>query len=345
MFAPTWVHTAETVAQEYVELDATLLRGDRVDLARHFHTFFRYRDPAMLPTLRNAAASEATNPLQRLWAIWLLGQLGSQHDVELLEQLALDDSALVREYAARALGRIGGVGTLLFLEGRSTAEGDDYVRATVAAARRRLTGERHPGVTAPQYDARGLKKLAFFYNGRVAGGGYVQRRVPESARPALPARGFVYPHQQYRWPLEGIPPLPNFGGPLHHVGEDSGWLLQGLPIHAIADGVVCQVLYDRSWGSVVVVEHRLEDGGSATSYYAHLDHDLDVSVGQRVEVGQNLGVIGPAVSVENGGYWSHAHVGIEPVPCSEANVVGYDVDLDHYRDALSFIATRPLSPP
>jgi hypothetical protein len=338
LFAPTWFYRANSIVNEYQDLEASFARGEVVDVHDHFYTPFRYRDPAALPTFRHVIHQPA-NRLQYLWAISVLGELGQRADFSLLKPLAEDGNPLVREYAVNALGKLARQQDLEFFKARASREDNDYVLSTLRAAQRRIEQPRPTPVTEPGYERTGLKKLAFFYNGTVAGGGHVDRHS-FSARPSTKSAQFVFPHQQYRWGLEGTPGLPNFGGPMHHVGEDSGWFLQGLPVHAIADGVVCRVLYDLSWGTVVAIEHQLETGAFVTSYYAHLNHDVDVSPGQAVSLGEKLGEVGPAVSLENGGYWPHLHLGLEPVPCGEANIAGYDADVGSYSDPLWFIGGR-----
>jgi hypothetical protein len=198
-------------------------------------------------------------------------------------------------------------------------------------------------VTSAVYEPKGRKRLAWFFNSGIEGGAHVERTSDTRPTPPL-ANGFVFPHQQYRFGLRDAPAMPNFGGPFDHVGEDSGWFLQGLPVHAMADGVVCRVLFDRSWGSLIAIEHRLPGDVRVTSFHAHLHHDLDVSPGQLVVKGQKLGEIGPSTSIENGGYWAHLHTGIERTPCDQARIAGYDARVERYADPFWFVLEHPEAP-
>lgn len=334
-FEPVYFTSGQSVELQARDLEPLLASGAAIDLDRFFYAFYRYRDRATLPTHRRVAAGHR-NFLQRLWSIALLGELGDRADFSLVSRLVADENPLVREVAANALGRLGTPGDVAALEALEKRESDDYVRATLEAAVRRLTRPRPPRLTRPVYEKKGRRRLAFFFNAGVTDGLHAERSSLEGSA-ASTADSFVFPHQQYRFGVKGAPPLPNFGGPIFHVGEDSGWFLQGVPVHAMANGVVCRVLYDLSWGTVVVVEHVLPQGERVTSYYAHLHHDVDVAAGDQVRRGQKLGEIGPATSLENGGYWPHLHTGIERARCAEARVAGYDPRLDRYADPLWFV--------
>lgn len=96
-------------------------------------------------------------------------------------------------------------------------------------------------------------------------------------------------------------------GGVYHPGLDmnfgSGWDDFGLPVFAVADGVVVASndRYD-GWGNVVLVEHELSSGLRFWAQYGHLDR-RDVRAGDRVSRGQALGSIGDAH-----GQWSpHLH--------------------------------------
>jgi len=66
----------------------------------------------------------------------------------------------------------------------------------------------------------------------------------------------------------------------------------GTPILSIADGVVITVTSDGGLGNHVEVQHNI-GGELITSLYAHmLDGSMQVSVGQRVTAGQQLGAVG-----------------------------------------------------
>jgi len=72
-----------------------------------------------------------------------------------------------------------------------------------------------------------------------------------------------------------------------------------IPALAIAAGTVVRVGKYWDWGNLVVIDH----GGGYLSYYAHLHH-YDVSVGQKVSQGQQVGKIGNT----GWSYGAHLHL-------------------------------------
>ena len=85
-----------------------------------------------------------------------------------------------------------------------------------------------------------------------------------------------------------------------HLGEDwfrsSGSSL-GQPVYAAAAGDVVTVLQNcGNYVDVVILRHDLvEDGGSVYSFYGHIEANGYVSVGDRVERRQQIGIIGDPV--------------------------------------------------
>lgn len=63
------------------------------------------------------------------------------------------------------------------------------------------------------------------------------------------------------------------------------------------------------WGNVIAIEHRLLDGSYVTSIYGHLGSARRVSVGDVVQAGQMIGVVGKS-GPENGGFKPHLHFGL-----------------------------------
>ncbi|MFT3708127.1 MAG: peptidoglycan DD-metalloendopeptidase family protein [Archangium sp.] len=341
LFAITTSLTAASARAGDDALEPFLARGEVIDTERFFYDLYRSRDVATLATHREVALL-GVNALQRLWSIAMIGELGElKTDSELLTALAREGDPLVREYAVNALGRLKAPRTAF--DALLADEKNDYVRATITAALERLEKPRPLPVTSPVYEPRGRKRLQWFFNSGIEGGEHVERSSEKLPTPPV-TNGFVFPHQQYRFSLREAPAMPNFGGPFAHVGEDSGWFLQGLPVHAMADGVVCRVLFDRSWGTLIAIEHVLPGDVRVTSFHAHLHHDIDVSPGQLVVKGQKLGEIGPSTSVENGGYWAHLHTGLEWMPCEKARIAGYDERVKRYADPFWFVLEHPEVP-
>lgn len=115
-----------------------------------------------------------------------------------------------------------------------------------------------------------------------------------------------------------------------HVGEDSGWLFDGMPVHSIMDGRVVLIQHEESWGCLVCIENILPDSQVVCTYYGHLSSNLDVTVGKLQQAGDKIGEIGPAFSLENGGYRSHLHLGIEKDSIGNAVIAGYDERIDRW---------------
>jgi murein DD-endopeptidase MepM/ murein hydrolase activator NlpD len=97
----------------------------------------------------------------------------------------------------------------------------------------------------------------------------------------------------------------------HHPGEDwnrIGGGDLGLPVHAVADGIVLlsqeQVCTDDEsgqwqpcvFGNMVVVGHLTPDGLIMGSVYAHLEEPSRLAAGDRVGLGEILGMIGASAA-------------------------------------------------
>lgn len=71
-----------------------------------------------------------------------------------------------------------------------------------------------------------------------------------------------------------------------HLGVDYG-AVTGTPVRTVADGVVDFAGVQGGYGNVVMVKH----GGNTTTVYAHLSR-VNVRTGQRVQQGDNVGLVG-----------------------------------------------------
>ena len=87
-----------------------------------------------------------------------------------------------------------------------------------------------------------------------------------------------------------------------HTGLDFA-APEGTPIHSVAEGVVLSSGYDGSYGLKTVV--RLTDG--TVLWYCH-QSAAEVHVGQRVEPGQVIGLIGSTGNVTG----PHLHLEVHP---------------------------------
>ena len=63
-----------------------------------------------------------------------------------------------------------------------------------------------------------------------------------------------------------------------------------VPIVAVQDGTVVNASYSSSYGNMVIISHVV-NGKQVSTLYAHLER-LDVSAGQSVSKGQQLGLMG-----------------------------------------------------
>lgn len=93
-----------------------------------------------------------------------------------------------------------------------------------------------------------------------------------------------------------------------HPGEDwngngGGDTDLGDPVYAVSNGLVTNASHYNSWGNIILIEHRLQDGTTVWSQYAHLQ-DLNVSSGDTVQRGQQIGTIGKG---DNDQYAAHLH--------------------------------------
>ncbi len=112
--------------------------------------------------------------------------------------------------------------------------------------------------------------------------------------------GLVYNAQKF-WEMN-----EKRGG--HHVGDDLNGIGGmntdlGDPVFSTADGLVLYVgAPSPGWGNIVVIAHRMPDGKTLHSMYAHLDR-IDVAPGALVSRGGKVGSVGTA----NGSYPAHLH--------------------------------------
>lgn len=131
-----------------------------------------------------------------------------------------------------------------------------------------------------------------------------------------------------RWPFPYTVPLTSFYGmrvlcngcaPSFHAALDFG-AARGTPIQSIAAGTVVSLDQPRGgYGTHVVVYHGKIDGVETWSLYAHMiTNSFAVQLGQRVEVGDYLGLVG------NTGYsfGNHLHLEIR----THANTVNNRID-------------------
>lgn len=127
-----------------------------------------------------------------------------------------------------------------------------------------------------------------------------------------------------------------------HLGDDL-IVPAGTPVQAIGEGEVVWArvrpgsAQRRNWGGLVVIAHsaqqekrenRKEKIENFYSLYGHIT-DLAVEEGQRVEAGQQVGVVAPGLTPENG-WWKipHLHFAIYVGPWSGEPLPGYKRPFD-----------------
>lgn len=119
---------------------------------------------------------------------------------------------------------------------------------------------------------------------------------------------------QYIYPLGGWNVSTQHGEEIssgyYHMGVDAGGEFEaGEPVYASATGIVREAQERSQFGLVVLIEHFPSGESSNVSLYGHLSpSDVRVSVGQTVNAGDVIGVLGS--SQENGGWPVHIHYGI-----------------------------------
>jgi murein DD-endopeptidase MepM/ murein hydrolase activator NlpD len=131
-------------------------------------------------------------------------------------------------------------------------------------------------------------------------------------------------------------------GQNRHLGADLnavGGTHIGAPVTAVADGCVvfAQDIW-RGWGRVVRVLHRLPDGSTVETLYAHLDR-MDVTVGTWVARGAPVGTVGDAHHT----YGPHLHLELRTtVGLPQGGGYGH---VPGYVDPIQFIAVHRGIPP
>lgn len=115
-----------------------------------------------------------------------------------------------------------------------------------------------------------------------SGGSHSAPVVSGNGKLLRPASGTITSHFGYR-----IHPI--YGTKRLHRGLDiaSG---TGTPIYAAETGTVITASYDSGYGNYIMITHNI-DGQVYTTLYAHLN-SIQVSTGQRVSRGQQIGTMG-----------------------------------------------------
>ncbi|MBI2476871.1 M23 family metallopeptidase [Candidatus Uhrbacteria bacterium] len=102
---------------------------------------------------------------------------------------------------------------------------------------------------------------------------------------------------------------------------DEASLKRDIPVYAIADGVVLKKLYVSGYGGYLLLEHVIQDE-TYRAIYGHVDlASVSVEVGDRVEGGQQIAILGDHRSTETDGERKHLHFGLYDT--DDERIAGY----------------------
>jgi hypothetical protein len=320
---------------------------DSINFNHYLDILFRYRDPALLPLYFRILNSQNVHPYFKLSSIYVIGETGTPGNFnDLYYFWKSEKNDLIREYLANAFGKLSDSSHIPILKDLLLSEKNAYVHKTLETAISRAKGERRTKFTyLPLFDTAIFCKVktypseknTFEYTltARKKIDTTISRYIPVAHKINVPHMQYKKCHSIYEKVKQ---PFSSFGLPgVCHVGEDSGWLFDGIPVHSIMDGRVVVIQHEESWGCLVCIESMLPDSQIVCTYYGHLSSNLDVVVGKLVQAGDKIGEIGPSFTLENGGYRSHLHLGIEKASISNAVIAGYDERIDHWYNPVEFI--------
>jgi murein DD-endopeptidase MepM/ murein hydrolase activator NlpD len=187
--------------------------------------------------------------------------------------------ATVPATAAAALSLVAtGVGVAAGVDGAAVAQSqanDPDASATMALATLRDTSTSAQDVAVAVAERHELAQ---------------QQASRSAVRAQLAQAALLKTQLEHRWvlPVAHYVKTSGFGmrwGKLH-AGEDFAAPV-GTPVHAISSGVIVFAGYDAGYGNKVEIRHW--DG--TCSWYGHLSK-IDVKVGQKVDPGQLIGLVG-----------------------------------------------------
>ncbi|NLE02143.1 MAG: peptidoglycan DD-metalloendopeptidase family protein [Fibrobacter sp.] len=296
----------------------------------------------LIPLLQN----DTVHPYFKIRTINTLMQCKYPAPQSLLFSLLTDNNDLVREYAADAIGKLYTNCCIDSFRKIFEQEPNKYVQFTISSSINRLTSNRIAPENHRILDTTlGLLSEPVFNAvwGNDTCDTLIRKNYYHVSSEQIPvSHHFAYPHQQYKLMNDyrryrrisfGMEESKGY----FHVGEDSGWDLDGLPIHSIADGIVVLNLYEPTWGNLVAIESKLPNGKIINHFYGHLSSDVDVKAGDIVKCGQKIGNTGTFLSRDNGGYRSHLHLGIAKGTYEETGVIGYYTSLIPWYNPVTFL--------
>ncbi|MGW0840143.1 peptidoglycan DD-metalloendopeptidase family protein [Streptomyces sp. NPDC002787] len=124
-------------------------------------------------------------------------------------------------------------------------------------------------------------------------------KLPEGREMAMPLSGNPPVTSPYGWRMH-----PTLGVRKLHTGTDFG-AAAGTPVLAARDGEVTFAGWSNGYGNRVVISHGTINGDRVSTTYNHMLSGLSVNVGDKVKVGQRVGLVGST------GYSTGAHLHFE----------------------------------
>lgn len=315
-----------------------------INYRNNLRVIFRYHDKKIIPIFKQILCDSLIPNLYKIRALNVIGCVDDSSNQKILYDFCLDTNDVIKECAINALGKCGTNNSIKFLRDLLKEENNGYVITTINAAIKRLKTKRIPLIQENLYDTSKFITTSFLFNPQLIGNANTtkENKATDTYIQGVVKEKLIYPHQQYKMNPNTISNRHNFKLRLEnsnsfHVGEDSGFLMEGLPIHSIASGVVTNIVYEQSWGYLVAVQSTLKRSGTVTSFYGHLSRFVDVEIGQKIKVGEKIGDLGPQESLENGGYTAHLHWGIAKGGYEAAQLSGYAPYTDRWYNPITVI--------
>ncbi|MBN1898104.1 MAG: peptidoglycan DD-metalloendopeptidase family protein [Spirochaetes bacterium] len=288
------------------------------DLIKDFGTLgienlIRYREHAVSEIFRKLIFHD--DFYTKYKSLYGLKYTGKNSDARLLRSFVQNQDVLIRDMAFSAMGQLGTVKDIPFLEQMEKEEKNSLIKNSIHYAVLKIQKKIKPVFPDFPYGLSKTEPVQVIY---YKSGDKIQdyrekysviflydRDIPQ-------ADTFCPPLIQYTNELMFSGKRVSFGAGdrVVHVGDDCGWFREGSSVFAIADGVVRLVHHSPDWGFLILIEHKLPDGKYLCSLYAHLSRDITVVPGQIVTVGEKIGEIGLSYSIDNGGYGAHLHFAI-----------------------------------
>ncbi|NLG18399.1 MAG: peptidoglycan DD-metalloendopeptidase family protein [Fibrobacter sp.] len=336
--------TYEEALKGHRDFEKGLAKG-QIDIVNDYYLIFRYRDKSFIPRWIKLIIDNNEDPLLVVWFINAVEQMNDSKNLKYISAFRTSSNAIIRECVANAYGFIANKDSIPVLNKWLSEEKNGYVRKTIEASIKAIKSGRYKNRIPylPKYYKETPLKLEYIYNRKINDDPLMQYNEIDTTEESIRCNQFIFPHQQYLWKLKNAPKKGYFGsktGKIYHIGIDSGWLLEGLPIHSICDGIVKQISHNLSWGNLVVVESLIPSGDTICAIYGHLSPYNNLNVGDTVYMGDRIGQIGNSVTHDNGGYWAHIHFGIEKRSFLNAEISGYDIDTAFYENPVTFIRNK-----